>query len=455
MSQEANRFHYRLIFIEVFLVFSVSFLVSMIRFQNDFHAVLFEYPGQPKVLIYPLIWLYLLSVTHAWDRSRPIFSNEFYTSVIIAGIKSTIAFATIAFLLKYSISRIWVIANSLSICLVILAFRLVLKRVYLSEYVEKGEFRYIFVGSVSDEHKVAEELASYFGFKFELVQIDPPKTNGDIREWFKGYQDKVNSHRPFGVVIGYAAITDASLLKLISNYKRTQVIDLILVSRISTLLSRFDNLENPTLVRIRESSLTASGRVPKRAIDLLVSIPALVLLSPLFLLIAILIKLTSRGSVLYVDERVGMKGSFFRFPKFRTMYQGSDQARLNVLGRPDSTMIDRYKSDPRITPLGRFLRRWSLDELPQLWCVMTGKMSLVGPRPILKEEIVQVPNEFETRFIAKPGLTGLWQVTGRKEVSWEDRLLRDIAYIEEWSFARDLVYLAKTITAIISGKGAM
>mgnify|MGYP000917991532 CR=1 FL=1 len=137
------------------------------------------------------------------------------------------------------------------------------------------------------------------------------------------------------------------------------------------------------------------------------------------------------------------------------MYVGADQERGSVLGRPDKNMFDRYKKDPRITPFGRFIRRWSLDELPQFWCVLIGTMSVVGPRPILKDELSQIPDAFQIRFLAKPGLTGLWQVTGRKEVPWEERMLRDVIYIDNWNLSLDLVLIAKTANAIVKGNGAI
>jgi len=137
------------------------------------------------------------------------------------------------------------------------------------------------------------------------------------------------------------------------------------------------------------------------------------------------------------------------------MYNGSSDIRLQVLGRPDFQMPDRYKNDPRITPFGRFLRRWSIDELPQLWCVIIGTMSLVGPRPILSQEIPQVLKTYQARFIAKPGLTGLWQVSGRKLTSWEERMSGDIAYIQDWSLSNDFALLFRTIGVIILGRGAL
>ncbi|MBC7463675.1 MAG: sugar transferase [Actinobacteria bacterium] len=189
-------------------------------------------------------------------------------------------------------------------------------------------------------------------------------------------------------------------------------------------------------------------------IDLVFSAISLVMLSPVMLLIAVGVKITSKGTALYTDKRIGLKGSTFTFPKFRTMYQGADQERKSVLGVADEGIAERYKNDRRITPFGRFLRRYSLDELPQFWCVLMGSMSLVGPRPILVEELPQMSPVDEHRLIARPGLTGLWQVSGRKETTWDERMKMDLEYVQNWSPAMDTALLLKTISAIISGKGA-
>jgi lipopolysaccharide/colanic/teichoic acid biosynthesis glycosyltransferase len=171
-------------------------------------------------------------------------------------------------------------------------------------------------------------------------------------------------------------------------------------------------------------------------------------------MITIAIKINSRGSILYTQQRLGQDGKLFIFPKFRTMKPGSDEIRLEVLGRPDVDMAQRYKNDPRITSVGRLIRRFSLDELPQLWCVLIGTMSLVGPRPILPQEEVQLGDIHFRRHIAKPGLTGIWQVSGRKDTTWEERMAFDVKYVQEWSLALDLILIMRTFRAIISGKGS-
>jgi exopolysaccharide biosynthesis polyprenyl glycosylphosphotransferase len=200
--------------------------------------------------------------------------------------------------------------------------------------------------------------------------------------------------------------------------------------------------------------INGSLRVLKRMFDLMLVTPSLIVLLPFFAIIAVGVKIDSPGRLLYTQRRIGQDGQTFTFPKFRSMREGSDLDRLEVLGRPDESMAMRYRADPRITRFGRFLRRFSLDELPQLWCVLIGTMSLVGPRPILPEEETQLGEFHFRRHIAKPGLTGIWQVSGRKETTWEERMAFDIKYVQEWSIALDLILIARTFKSIISGRGS-
>jgi lipopolysaccharide/colanic/teichoic acid biosynthesis glycosyltransferase len=136
------------------------------------------------------------------------------------------------------------------------------------------------------------------------------------------------------------------------------------------------------------------------------------------------------------------------------MYVGSDQLRNEVIGDPDADISERYRHDPRITPFGHFLRRWSIDEMPQVISVISGSMSLVGPRPVLVEEMPLLGDADHRRHLTKPGLTGLWQVSGRKNVSWDERMRLDLDYVEHWSPALDLVIVAKTVKAVLLGRGA-
>ncbi len=194
--------------------------------------------------------------------------------------------------------------------------------------------------------------------------------------------------------------------------------------------------------------------VARRAGDALIAGFLLFLMIPVFVLIAMAIKLTSRGPVFYSQMRVGRGGQLFPFIKFRTMIPGADTMRADILGTPDEDMPERYRQDPRITAVGRVLRRWSADELPQLLNVLRGEMSLVGPRPILPEELPLLDARHHARHQCRPGLTGLWQVSGRKETSWQERMELDLHYVRQQSFGTDFTIVRRTVRVVVRGNGA-
>jgi len=194
----------------------------------------------------------------------------------------------------------------------------------------------------------------------------------------------------------------------------------------------------------------------KRLFDIVFSLLALILLFPLFCIVALLIKLTSPGPVFFSQIRVGQYGRHFRFFKFRSMYIDAEERKKELAGQNQSAdgVIFKMKNDPRITPIGRFLRKTSIDELPQFFNVLCSDMSLVGPRPPLPSEVRQYTLEDRTRLNVKPGLTCLWQISGRSDVPFKQQVYLDREYIRSWSLWHDLVILLRTIPAILSGKGA-
>jgi hypothetical protein len=208
------------------------------------------------------------------------------------------------------------------------------------------------------------------------------------------------------------------------------------------------------LLHLDEPHLTGPKRAIKRVLDIVFGAVLFCVFLPFMLIAAIGTKLTSAGDMFYWQQRVGRGGQLIRIPKFRTMYVGSDQLRDEVIGDPDADISERYRQDPRITPFGHFLRRWSIDEMPQVVSVISGSMSLVGPRPVLVEEMPLLGDADHRRHLTKPGLTGLWQVSGRKNVSWDERMRLDLDYVEHWSPALDLVIVAKTVKAVLLGRGA-
>lgn len=206
--------------------------------------------------------------------------------------------------------------------------------------------------------------------------------------------------------------------------------------------------------RLQQEAVPALGRIAKRVLDLVLSSAALLLLWPLMLAIALAVKLESHGPAIYASLRVGKNGVPFICYKFRTMVPGANQLRrtLHHLNERRGPFF-KIANDPRVTPLGRFLRKYSLDELPQFWNVLKGDMSLVGPRPHPLEDVEQYSRGHEQRLEVMPGMTGLWQVTARENPSFEVCVQLDVGYIRHWSLLLDFKILLWTIPAILAGEG--
>jgi lipopolysaccharide/colanic/teichoic acid biosynthesis glycosyltransferase len=203
--------------------------------------------------------------------------------------------------------------------------------------------------------------------------------------------------------------------------------------------------------------LTPSAGVPtaKRALDIVLVGLGLLAIWPALLLIALAIRLDSRGPVLFSQVRIGHGGRPFRMWKFRSMVADAEARRAAVLSASDRAgLCFKAKDDPRITRAGRFLRRTSLDELPQLWNVLKGEMSLVGPRPALPEEVAAYPAAARERLAVLPGLTGVWQVSGRADVSFDDMVAMDVTYVRNPGIGRDLALILRTVAVVVRGKGA-
>jgi lipopolysaccharide/colanic/teichoic acid biosynthesis glycosyltransferase len=215
-----------------------------------------------------------------------------------------------------------------------------------------------------------------------------------------------------------------------------------------------DFRQNSSLGSIERSGIFRFEKIAKRGFDISFSMLALVFICPVLLLIAIIVKLDSEGPVLYVSERIGRNGRRFRFLKFRTMVKDADSLRGALLHLNERRgNLFKMSNDPRVTRMGRILRRYSLDELPQFFSVLTGQMSVVGPRPCLTSEYARYTKEQRRRVEAVPGITGLWQVMARKNPSAEAYFALDTYYVENWSLWLDVKILLKTIAVVFSGTG--
>ena len=210
-----------------------------------------------------------------------------------------------------------------------------------------------------------------------------------------------------------------------------------------------------TLLHVDHPQLGGFRQVLKSLFDRCAAAVALIILAPVMVVVAATIRLNDRGPALFAQLRVGKDGHSFRMYKFRTMVVDAERRRPQLLAINDlDGVLFKLRHDPRVTAVGAHLRRWSLDELPQLFNVFLGHMSLVGPRPALPDEAEKYVEHVRRRLVVKPGITGLWQVNGRSNLSWEESVRLDLRYVENWSFALDLQILWKTVSVLVRGSGA-
>lgn len=209
------------------------------------------------------------------------------------------------------------------------------------------------------------------------------------------------------------------------------------------------------IITLRETPLDAWGRVAKRMFDIIIALIAIIILSPIFIIIALFIKIDSRGPIIYRSKRVSAKGRIFNVFKFRSMLIDADKKKSELAHLNHRTgPLFKIKNDPRVTRFGKFIRKTSLDELPQLFNVIMGNMSLVGPRPHLIEEVAKYERRHRKVLAIKPGITGLAQISGRSDLDFEEEVKLDTYYIENWSLLLDIIILLKTIPAVLKGHAA-
>ena len=210
------------------------------------------------------------------------------------------------------------------------------------------------------------------------------------------------------------------------------------------------------LLQVERPHYKEAKRFHKRSFDILFATLALLVASPILLLAALAIKLTSRGPVFYAADRVGIDGRQFTMYKLRTMVENAEAMLVDLTAHNESDggVLFKIRQDPRITPVGKILRRFSIDEIPQFINVVKGDMSVVGPRPPLQREVLTYEGEVRRRLLVRPGITGLWQISGRSDLTWDESVRLDLSYVENWSMGTDLVIILKTVRAVLGHDGA-
>jgi exopolysaccharide biosynthesis polyprenyl glycosylphosphotransferase len=258
------------------------------------------------------------------------------------------------------------------------------------------------------------------------------------------------------VIVAQEDVTDPLMLELLQRCGQAQVKVSALPRHVEALgpSVEVDDIEGVTILGLNPLVLPRSARWLKRAMDVLGSAIGLLLAAPLLVLIAVAVKLDSPGPVLFRQPRIGRRGETFTLPKFRTMRVGAEaetEELLKLSEDPNWLKLDR---DPRITRVGRVLRLTSLDELPQLWTVLAGRMSLVGPRPLVGQESDRVLYWAQARLDLAPGITGLWQVLGRTSIPFDEMVKLDYVYVSNWSLWTDIKLLLRTFPAVLARRGA-
>ncbi len=331
-----------------------------------------------------------------------------------------------------------------------------------------SQIRLLMVGTNRRAIKFAKRLLSNRHQHYELLGFADTKWVNGADEEFKRRYPLI----PIGCLPAYLRgnVVDEVVLCLpvkSSYQKYNEIIELCVQQGITVRIladfffvslakSKLEYFEDNAVMTLFTGNMNSGFLIIKRLMDIVVSSVLLVALSPLFLATAIAIKATSKGPVFFVQKRLGLNKRLFKLYKFRTMVENAEelQKELEALNEADGPVF-KIKNDPRVTPVGRFLRKSSIDELPQLLNVLKGDMSLVGPRPLPVRDYNEFDQHwFNRRFSVRPGITCLWQISGRSNISFTQWIEMDLKYIDNWSLGLDLRILLKTIPVVLSGKGA-
>jgi exopolysaccharide biosynthesis polyprenyl glycosylphosphotransferase len=317
-----------------------------------------------------------------------------------------------------------------------------------------GQTPVVVVGRGEDRARVRQAMARAPGAYSIADEVDLGREGVDLA----ALRETLDDTGARGVIlVGAERLPDEEFLELLRSV-RLRGVPLRVVPGALALMRSHPVLSESMglpLLEVRYPRLDNTQRVLKRALDAAVSVGGLALLSPLFLAVALAIRLGSPGPILFRQKRVGADGKVFICYMFRSMYEDAERLQeelepLNEAGGP----VFKIKDDPRVTPVGRFLRRWSLDELPQLANVLKGEMSLVGPRPLPVRDFHRMEEAHKRRLGAVPGMTGYWQISGRSNLSFEEMVKLDLYYIENWSLSFDVKIILRTLGAVLRREGA-
>ncbi len=467
-----RRYAVRLATTDFVVVCGAVVVAQYVRFSSTPSSPYVSHYVRAYSLLIAILWLLMLIAFRS--RSPRIIGTgiEEYRRVVTASFATFGSIAMAELLLKLEISR-----GYLAVALPIGTLGLVLSRWIWRQYVAHrravGGYRtaVLIIGERDEVAHLANELTDNPGDGFDVVGVcipgyGPPRgerldVNGTKVPIGGGETHALHAISACGAdtvaIAGTGQLGAQAIRRLIWQLEPIGV-DLVVSPGVTDVaLSRLvvRPISGLPLLQIDKPQYRGAKRFTKRTFDFCFALAALIGTLPILIVTAITIKVTSKGPVFYYSERIGVDGAPFSMMKFRTMVHDADQQLAGLLGSNDSDgLLFKVREDPRVTPVGRILRRFSIDELPQFINVLRQEMSVVGPRPPLRREVEGYDYDVSRRLLVKPGVTGIWQVSGRSDLSWDKSVRLDLSYVDNWSMLNDILIIAKTVRAVLHHKGA-
>ena len=464
-----KRGYIRLLFITDLLVVTIAILMGhLVRFQGA--PTYTNVPYLPLGIGLGVLWMCFLLGSRCYDERYLGHGPDEYRRVVGASLKLAGLIALAAYLAEVEVSRGFLAITFIFGSILLPTTRYIARRgLHRSRSRNKGWTRRVLVvGDASHVIELAHQLRRDWYAGYQVVGACIPEAliapvpqhldNIPVVGSFRHIVEAAEAICADTVAVtGSSELTSRRLRRLGWQMEGTGI-DLVLAPTLTDVAGpriHTRPLAGLPLMHVESPEFRGIGKAVKGFFDRLIALCALAVLGPLFIVLALAIKLGSKGPVFFRQTRVGLGGREFDVLKFRSMVVDAD-AMLSQLAEynENNGLMFKMKRDPRITKVGAFLRKWSLDELPQLVNVAKGDMSLVGPRPPLPSEVAWYDQDVARRLLVKPGMTGLWQVSGRSDLSWEDGIRLDLYYVENWSLASDVAILWKTVGAVAARRGA-
>ena len=419
------------------------------------------------VLLVFLTWMVFLGVRGGYRRRNIGAGYDEFRVVASATFVAFAFIATASFLSQVGISRRFVILAFLIGLPALLIERYAVRKV-VHGLRRRGHLRGRVI-AVCTPNALSELIGTldrmaHLGYQVTgtcVPETDAPRDLSLPVPCYGGVDDLVSACEETGadvVIVGGGGYSTSMALRRIGWAIEGRSIELVVVPGLIDVAGpriHMRHVSGLPLVHVEEPQVSRAGGWAKRAFDVIIASMMIMVLSPLMLLIALATKIQDGGPIFYRQERSGRGGERFQMTKYRSMIVDADRGIDDLMDFNDvDDVLFKMHNDPRITRVGRLLRRWSFDELPQLFDVIRGNMSLVGPRPPLPREVEQYPPDMHRRLLVRPGLTGLWQVSGRSDLSFDEAIRMDLYYVDNWSIVGDVIIILKTVRAVLKGSGA-